>query len=69
MPETIGEPDVDRSGGCQRGRVSCTCKQGCGFLVLHAPEDEAAKRAVATVKLLGLKFPEKYNQLTTGEVA
>ena len=29
-------------------------KQGCGFLVLHAPEDEAAKRAVSTVKPLGL---------------
>jgi len=36
-------------------------KQGCGFLVLHAPEDESAKRAVAIVKPLGLKFAEKYN--------
>jgi hypothetical protein len=44
-------------------------KQGCGFLVLHAPEDEAAKRAVAIVKPLGLKFAEKYNQLTIEELA
>jgi hypothetical protein len=39
-------------------------KQGCGFLVLHAPEDEAAKRAVSIVKPLGLMLAEKYNHLT-----
>jgi hypothetical protein len=39
-------------------------KQGCGFLLLHAPEDEAAKRAVSIVKPLGLKLAEKYNPLT-----
>jgi hypothetical protein len=44
-------------------------KQGCGFLVLHAPEDDAAKRAVAIVKPLGLKFAEKYNRLTIEELA
>jgi hypothetical protein len=44
-------------------------KQGCGFLVLHASEDEAAKRAVAIVKPLGLKFAEKYNRLTIEELA
>ena len=44
-------------------------KQGCGFLVLHAPEDEAAKRAVVIVKPLGLKFAEKYNRLTIEELA
>ena len=44
-------------------------KQGCGFLVLHAPKDEAAKRAVAIVKPLGLKFAEKYNRLTMEELA
>ena len=44
-------------------------KQGCGFLVLHAPEDETAKRAVAIVKPLGLKFAEKYNRLTIEELA
>jgi hypothetical protein len=44
-------------------------KQGCGFLVLHAPEDKAAKRAVAIVKPLGLKFAEKYNRLTIEELA
>jgi poly(3-hydroxyalkanoate) synthetase len=30
-------------------------KQGCGFLVLHAPKDEAAKRAVAIVKPLAVR--------------
>src|ERR1700680_3607983 len=44
-------------------------KQGCGFLVLHAPEDEAAKHAVAIVKPLGLKFAEKYNRLTMEKLA
>ena len=44
-------------------------KQGCEFLVLHASEDEAAKRAVAIVKPLGLKFAEKYNRLTIEELA
>jgi|SRR5450631_1862454 hypothetical protein len=31
-------------------------RHGCGFLVLHAPEDEAAKRAVVIVRSLGLRF-------------
>jgi hypothetical protein len=44
-------------------------KQGCGFLVLHAPADDDAKRAVALVKPLGLKFAEKYNRLTLEELA
>jgi hypothetical protein len=44
-------------------------KEGCGFLVLHAPEDKDAKRAVAIVKPLGLKFAEKYNRLTIEELA
>jgi hypothetical protein len=44
-------------------------KQGCRFLVLHAPDDEAAKRAVTIVKPLGLKFAEKYNRLTIEELA
>jgi hypothetical protein len=44
-------------------------KQGCGFVVLHAPEDEAAKRAVRLVKPFNLKFAEKYNRLTMEELA
>jgi hypothetical protein len=44
-------------------------KQGSGFLVLHAPEDDAAKRAVSLVKPLGLKFAEKYDRLTIEELA
>jgi hypothetical protein len=43
-------------------------KEGCGFLVLHAPKDDDAKRAVALVKPLGLKFAEKYNRLTLEEL-
>jgi hypothetical protein len=44
-------------------------KQGCGFLVLHAPDDKHARRAVALVKPLGLRFAEKYNRLTMEELA
>jgi len=44
-------------------------KQGNGFLVLHAPEDEAARSAVAIVRPCGLKFAEKYNKLTIEELA
>jgi hypothetical protein len=43
--------------------------QGSGFLVVHAPEDEDAKRAVRLVKPFGLKFAEKYNRLTLEELA
>jgi hypothetical protein len=43
--------------------------QGCGFLVVQAPEDEDAKRAVRIVKPFGLKFAEKYNRLTLEELA
>jgi len=39
-------------------------KQGNGFLVLHAPDDDTAKSAVAIVRPCGLKFAEKYNRLT-----
>jgi hypothetical protein len=44
-------------------------KQGGGFLVLHAPEDKAAKRSVDIVRPLGLLFAEKYNGLTIEELA
>jgi hypothetical protein len=43
--------------------------QGCGFLVVQAPGDEDAKRAVRIVKPFGLKFAEKYNRLTLEELA
>jgi hypothetical protein len=43
--------------------------QGCGFLVVQAPEDDDAKRAVRIVKPFGLKFAEKYNRLTLEELA
>ena len=44
-------------------------KKGCGFIALHAKEDEAAKRAVALVKPMGLKLAEKYNLLTIEKLA
>jgi hypothetical protein len=42
--------------------------QGCGFLVVHTPEDEVAKRAVHIVKPFGLKFAEKYTRWTLQEL-
>jgi hypothetical protein len=44
-------------------------KEGCGFLVVHAPEDERSKKAVRIVQTYGLKFAEKYNRLTLEELA
>jgi hypothetical protein len=44
-------------------------KEGCGFLVVHAPEDERSKRAIAIGQPYGLKFAEKYNRLTLEELA
>ena len=44
-------------------------KQGCGFLVVHAPGEERSKQAVAIVHPYGLKFAEKYNRLTLEELA
>ncbi|HUK29589.1 MAG TPA: hypothetical protein VLV89_00645 [Candidatus Acidoferrum sp.] len=44
-------------------------EKGCGFIALHAKEDETAKRAVVLVKPLGLKLAEKYNLLTIEKLA
>jgi hypothetical protein len=44
-------------------------REGCGFLVVHAPEDERSKQALAIVHPYGLKFAEKYNRLTLEELA
>lgn len=44
-------------------------KKGCGFLVVHAPEEEQSKQAIAIVHPYGLKFAEKYNRLTLEELA
>jgi hypothetical protein len=44
-------------------------KEGCGFLVVHAPEEEQTKQAIAIVHPYGLKFAEKYNRLTLEELA
>jgi hypothetical protein len=44
-------------------------REGCGFLVVHAPEDDRTKRAMAIVHPYGLKFAEKYNRLTLEELA
>jgi hypothetical protein len=43
-------------------------KEGAGFIVLHAPEEEAAKSAVEIVRPFGLKFAEKYNRFTIEEL-
>ena len=43
--------------------------QGCGFLVVHTPEDEVAKRAVHIAMPIGLKFAEKYKRWTLEELA
>jgi hypothetical protein len=44
-------------------------KEGCGFLVVHAPEEDRTKQAIAIAHPFGLKFAEKYNQLTLEELA
>jgi hypothetical protein len=44
-------------------------KEGCGFLVVHAPEEERSKKAMSVVHPYGLKFAEKYNRLTLEELA
>jgi hypothetical protein len=44
-------------------------KKGCGFLVVHAPKDEATQRAMDIARRFGLKFAEKYNRLTLQELA
>ena len=44
-------------------------KQGSGFIILHAPDDDTAKSAVEIVRHFGLKFAEKYNRLTIEELA
>jgi hypothetical protein len=44
-------------------------KAGCGFLVVHAPEEERSQLAVAIVYPYGLQFAEKYNRLTMEELA
>ena len=44
-------------------------KEGCGFLVVHAPEEHRTKQAVAIAHPFGLKFAEKYNRLTLEELA
>jgi hypothetical protein len=44
-------------------------KEGCGFLVVHAPKKDRSKRAIEIVHPFGLKFAEKYNLLTIEELA
>ena len=44
-------------------------KEGCGFLVVHAPKGAQSKRAIQIVHPFGLKFAEKYNWLTIEELA
>ena len=44
-------------------------KEGCGFLVVHAPRKAQSKLAVTIARPYGLKFAEKYNWLTIEELA
>lgn len=44
-------------------------KDGCGFLVVHAPKGEQSKLAIALSHPYELKFAEKYNWLTIQELA
>jgi hypothetical protein len=44
-------------------------REGCGFVVVHAPKREQSKRAIEIAHLYGLKFAEKYNWLTIEELA
>ena len=44
-------------------------KEGCGFLVIHAPKGKQSKLAITIARPLGLKFAEKYNWLTIEELA
>src|ERR1019366_4388369 len=72
LRKSEGQPATPLQIGQEVAKVDeylVLAKQGCGFLVLHAPEDEAAKRAVVIVKPLGLKFAEKYNRLTMEKLA
>jgi len=44
-------------------------KEGCGFLMVHAPEEDRTKQEIAIAHPFGLKFAEKYNRLTLEELA
>lgn len=44
-------------------------KAGCGFLIVHAPEDQQTKLAMSIIKPFHVKFAEKYNRLTLEELA
>jgi hypothetical protein len=44
-------------------------KEGSGFLVVHAPEEEHSKLAISIAQPYGLQFAEKHNRLTLEELA
>jgi hypothetical protein len=44
-------------------------KEGSGFLVVHAPEEEHSKLASSIAQPYGLQFAEKHNRLTLEELA
>ncbi len=44
-------------------------KDGCGFLIVHAPEDQRTTLAMSIVQPFHLRFAEKYNRLTLEELA
>jgi hypothetical protein len=44
-------------------------KEGCGFVVVRAPNAEETQRALDVAHRYGLKFAEKYNRLTLEQLA
>lgn len=44
-------------------------KDGCGFLIVHAPQEQQTKLAMSIVRPFHLRFAEKYNRLTLEELA
>ena len=43
-------------------------RQGCGFLVIHAPSEAETARVVNVARRFGARLAHKYNRLTTEEL-
>jgi tRNA A58 N-methylase Trm61 len=50
-------------------RYAELAERGAGVLVVYAPKEDEAKRAVKIAKPFKLEFAEKYNRLTLEELA
>jgi hypothetical protein len=67
--EQAGNPVQIGQEVAKIAEYTALAKEGCGFLVVYAPEDAQTKQALAIVHPHGLKFAEKYNRLTLEELA